>query len=279
MMQSANDKHKQNSAGPQINSNPQLQDYSGGSTRHFGCWKCDTYRSFPPSEGLRSMEDKMAEALTLPPESQMLDAGCGVGHVALRMANKHGLRVEAIDIVDHHVATAQRNLRNVERVRLPQGAVRVRQMDYRHLKSFADESLDGIYTNRETFVHATDPKAVLAGFCRILRPVGHLAQFEYDYNILDTAPWDIAASMVQINRYSAMPTNAISHPGVFKEMLEEAGFENVIVRDYLDTIRPMTRVFFLAVVPYLFHSLVQNRALGISSLQWDHTGAESISTT
>ncbi|KAI0893418.1 S-adenosyl-L-methionine-dependent methyltransferase [Annulohypoxylon nitens] len=280
---------------PQINSNPQLQSYYYslesrlgyrlllGGTRHFGYWKHDTYWPFPLSEGLRSMEDKMAEVIALPPGSQVLDAGCGVGHVALRMAKKHGLRVEAIDIVDHHVAKAQRN---VERARLPQGAVSVRKMDYHHLESFGDESLDGIYT-METFVHATDPKAVLAGFYRILRPGGHLAQFEYDHNTLDTAPQDIAASMVQVNKYSAMPTNAISHPGVFKKMLEEVGFENVIVRDYSDNIRPMTRIFFLlAVVPYFFIRLFKleryfiNTVAGVGSYRGrEHWHYVAISAT
>lgn len=196
---------------PLINSNPQLQSYYYslesrlgyrlllGGTRHFGYWEHDTYWPFPLSKGLRNMEDKLAEALAVPRGSHVLDAGCGVGHVALRMAKTHGLRVDAVDIVDHHIAKARRN---AERSGLSQDAIHVRKMDYHHLESFATESLDGIYT-METFVHATDPKAVLAGFYRILRPGGKLAQFEYDHNTLDSAPEDIAASMVKVNKYSA----------------------------------------------------------------------------
>ncbi|XXH03413.1 hypothetical protein Hte_009815 [Hypoxylon texense] len=251
-------------AAPIINANPELQSYYYslesrlgyrlllGGTRHFGYWERDTYWPFPLSKGLRNMEDKLAEALALPPKSRVLDAGCGVGHVALRMAKAHGLRVEAIDIVDHHVAKARRNAeRSRDAVR-----VRVRKMDYHHLESFAAESLDGVYT-METFVHATDPTAVLAGFYRVLRPGGRLAQFEYDHDALDSAPPDIADGMVKVNRYAAMPTNAESHPGVFQRMLEDAGFEDVVVRDYSDNIRPMTRIFFLlAIVPYFFVRLL-----------------------
>ncbi|KAI1396331.1 S-adenosyl-L-methionine-dependent methyltransferase [Hypoxylon fuscum] len=257
----SNDGRETDNATPLINSNPQLQSYYYslesrlgyklllGDTRHFGYWEHDTYWPFPLSKGLRNMEDKLAEAIALPPGSQVLDAGCGVGHVALRMAKMHGLRVEAIDVVDHHVAKAQRN---VERSGLPKGTIRARKMDYHHLESFAAESLDGIYT-METFVHATDPKSVLAGFYRILKPGGRLAQFEYDHNTLDSAPEDIATSMVNVNKYAAMPTNAISQPGVFKQMLQDAGFEDVVVRDYSDNIRPMTRIFYLlAIVPYFF---------------------------
>ncbi|KAI8962686.1 S-adenosyl-L-methionine-dependent methyltransferase [Daldinia sp. FL1419] len=253
--------HNSNITASVINPNPSLQSYYYslesrlgyrlllGGTRHFGYWKHDTYWPFPLSESLRNMEDKMAEIIALPPGSQVLDAGCGVGHVALRMAKAHGLHVDAIDVVDHHVTKAQRN---VDRSGLPKGVVRVRKMDYHNLDTFAADSFDGLYT-METFVHATDPEAVLAGFYRILRPGGRLVQFEYDHNSLDSAPQDISDSMVKVNKYAAMPTNAISHPGVFRQMLEDAGFEDIIVRDFSDNIRPMTRLFFLlAIVPYFF---------------------------
>lgn len=193
------------------------------------------------------MEDKLAEALALPAGSQVLDAGCGVGHVALRMAKDHGLRVQCINVVDHHVAKAQRN---IQLSGLPEGAVKARKMDYHHLEPFADQSFDGVYT-METFVHATEPEVVLANFSRILRPGGRLVMFEYDHNTLEGSPKDMAASMVKVNKYAAMPTNAISHPGVFKQMLEDSGFENIVIRNYSDNIRPMTRMFFLlAIIPY-----------------------------
>ncbi|KAH9895396.1 S-adenosyl-L-methionine-dependent methyltransferase [Xylariomycetidae sp. FL2044] len=250
---------------PKINPNPQLQSYYFslesrigyrfvlGGTRHFGYWDHDTYWPFPLSKGLRAMEDKLADALALPPGSRVLDAGCGVGHVALHMAQKRGLRVECIDVVDHHVVKARRN---VERAGLPSGTIRVRKMDYHHLESFEDQSLDGLYT-METFVHATEPEAVLRGFYRILRPGGHIAMFEYDHNLLEDSPQNLAVSMQKVNKYAAMPTNARSHPGAFKQMLEDAGFEDVVVRDYSYNILPLTRVFFLlGIVPYLFIRLL-----------------------
>ncbi|OTA99384.1 hypothetical protein M426DRAFT_67937 [Hypoxylon sp. CI-4A] len=249
-----------NNTAPVINSNPQLQSYYYslesrlgyrlllGGTRHFGYWDHDTYWPFPLSRGLRKMEDKLAEALALPPGSQVLDAGCGVAHVALHMAKKYGLRVEGIDIVEHHIAKAQRNIR---RSGLPESTIRARRMDYHHLEPFADESLDGVYT-METFVHATDPKAVLGNFYRVLRPGGRLTMFEYDHNALDGSPEDMAVDMIKVNKYAAMPTNTISHPGVFKQiLLEDTGFEDIIIRDYSDNIRPITRIFFfLAIIPY-----------------------------
>ncbi|KAK7928077.1 S-adenosyl-L-methionine-dependent methyltransferase [Apiospora marii] len=280
---------------PEINSNPQLQSYYQslesrvgyrlmlGGTRHFGFWDHDTYWPFPFSKGLRNMEDKMAQALALPAGSMVLDAGCGVGHVALRMAKTHGLHVKAIDVTDHHVVKAQKN---IKRAGLPEDVSSAQRMDYHHLESFANESFDGIYT-METLVHATDPKLVLEGFYRLLKPGGRLVEFEFEHDPVDEASKGLANSMVKINQYSAMPTNAASRPGVLKTMLEAAGFEDVVVRDYSENIRPMTRAFFaFAIVPYLFVRLFGlerrfiNTVAGVESYRGrDHWRYVAISAT
>lgn len=162
------------------------------------------------------------------------------------MAHEHKLRVQAIDMVQHHVAKAQRD---VARCGLG-GQVRVQRMDYLHLEGLEDESLDGVYT-MATLVHATDPKKVLEGFFRLLRPGGRLVMFEYDNIFTPDTTDPLAGHMRYVNKVAAMPTNDISYPGVFRELLE-AGFVNVEVQEYSDNIRPMTRLFYiLAFAPYL----------------------------
>lgn len=245
---------------PLINNNPQLQSYYHslesrigyrlllGGTRHFGYYEHDTYWPFPLGRALRAMEDQMATSLGLSPGAYVLDAGCGVGHVAIHLAKQHGYRVQGIDIVDHHLTKGRRN---IARSGLPEGQVKVRKMDYHHLEGLDEESFDGIYT-METFVHATEPKQVLNGFYRILRPGGRISLFEYDHEFLDDSPEAMAMSMRKINEFAAMPTNAVSHPGMFKGLLEDAGFTDVVVRDFSEKIKPMTRLFFLlAYIPYL----------------------------
>ncbi|KAL2019363.1 hypothetical protein VTK56DRAFT_9743 [Thermocarpiscus australiensis] len=159
-----------------VRANPQLKSYYEslesrmgyrlvlGGTRHFGYYEEGTKWPFPIGRALRAMEEKMFRALDFPEGSQVLDAGCGVAHVALYMA-RHGLRITGIDIIDHHIAKAKRN---IARSGLPPGQVTVQKMDYHHLESIPDQSHDGVYT-MET-VHATDPETALAGFCRIPRP-------------------------------------------------------------------------------------------------------------
>ncbi|EAQ90142.1 hypothetical protein CHGG_06761 [Chaetomium globosum CBS 148.51] len=224
-----------------------------GGTRHFGYYDSPSSWAFPVGKALRAMEEKLFLALGLPQGSQVVDAGCGVGHVALYMARR-GLRVTAIDLIDHHIAKAQRN---VARARLPPGQVTVQKMDYHHLDAIPDASHDGLYT-METFVHATDPEKALAGFHRILRRGGRIALFEYDHTVgvEEHIPQKVADEIDLVNKYAAMPTNARSHDGVFKQMLEDAGFVDVEVVDYSANIRPMLRLFYqLAAVPYFFIKL------------------------
>lgn len=245
---------------PLINPNPKLQTYYStlesrvgyklflGGTRHFGYYEHDTRWPFPIGRALRRMEDKLAELLNLPPSADVLDAGCGVGHVALHLATKFKYHVQGIDVVSHHITKAKRNF---ARASLPKGQVRGRLMDYHHLESLDNQSLDGIYT-METVVHATDPKAVLAGFFQKLRPRGRLALFEYDHEFMNNSPGDMTNSMRKINDFAAMPTNDLSHPGMFQDMLEEVGFTDAIVNDYSEKIKPMTRLFYLvAYIPWL----------------------------
>ena len=253
------------SVEPLIKANEPLESYYGsfesrigyrlvlGGTRHFGYYEEGTYWPFPVGRALRAMEEKLFRALDLPEGSRVVDAGCGVGHVALYMG-RNGLRVTAIDVIDHHVVKARRN---IARARLPPGQVTAQKMDYHHLETIPDQSHEGVYTI-ETFVHATDPETVLAGFYRILRPGGRLVLHEYDneMGVDPNYPQHVADELSRINKYTAMPTNTRSHAGVLPRMLEDAGFTNVRVEDLSANIRPMLRLFYwLAVVPYFFVKL------------------------
>lgn len=197
------------------------------------------------------MEDHLFTTLSLSPDQNstplVLDAGCGVGHVAIHMASK-GLKVHGIDVVDHHIEKAKRNVAS----RGLDDVVTVRKMDYHHLDGFDDELFDGAYT-METFVHATDPERALAEFFRVLKPGGKLALYEYDHENSVSAPGYLGRHLDKINKYAAMPSNALFEKGVLPRLLEDAGFEDVVVEDLSESIEPMLGLFFvLGVVPYLF---------------------------
>lgn len=223
------------------------------SDNHYISRDKDTWWPFPITPSLRRMEQQLYETLDLPRGAAVLDAGCGVGHVALFMARRGGFHMTAVDVVEHHVTKARRNIRASG---LP--AVTVRRADYHHLDFLADASLDGVYT-METLVHATDLERVLRGFFRVLKPGGHVAHHEYETVNVDELNNNnsaggsrLADDVHSVAVLSAMPLDPM-RAGTFKKMLEKVGFVDVQVTDYSDNVRPMLRLFFaMAIVPYLF---------------------------
>lgn len=179
---------------PRINVNRSLQDYYTslesriryrlvlGGTRHFGFYEKATSWPFPISRALQAMEDHLFNTMGLEKDLLVLDAGCGVGHVAIHMARK-GLRVHGIDVDDHHIEKAKRNVTFLGL----DDVITVREMDYRHLDGFPDGTFEGAYT-METFVHATDPELALNEFFHVLQPGGRLVLYEYDHESSETAP-------------------------------------------------------------------------------------------
>lgn len=199
------------------------------------------------------MEQKLYERLNLPKGARVLDAGCGIAHVALFMAHR-GLKVTGIDVIEHHLVKARRN---INRAGLPEGQVFVRKADYHNLDFFPDASFDGIYT-METLVHATDLERVLRGFFRILKPGGRLAEMEYETIRVTTAQdtGALADDVMSVVTRSAMPLDLMKE-GHLKKKLEDVGFVDVQVEDYSENVRPMLRLFFcLAIIPYWIFKLL-----------------------
>ena len=241
-----------------IGYNPSLQNYYSsleskagywlllGGTRHFGYYPAGTLWPFPISRALRAMEDHLFGSLNLAAGATVLDAGCGVGHVAIYMAGK-GLRVVGIDVIDHHLIKAKRNIK----VAGLEKQVSAQKMDYHYLNGIKDQSMDGVYT-METLAHATDPERALGQFYKVLKPGGSLVLYEYDHDKRSTAPDYLRAILRKIDTIGALPALEIFDEGVLPRMLEDVGFENVKVQDLSLNIEPMLHLFFLiAYLPFL----------------------------
>ena len=218
-----------------------------GGTRHFGFYNPGTYWPFPVTTALRAMEDKLVAVLGEQPGREVLDAGCGSGHVAIHLA-KNGFYVQGIDLVKNHVKEAQHNIisQNLE------ARVSVTEGDYHSLDGFDDASFDAAYT-METFVHATRPEVAAAEFFRVIRPEGLLVMFEYDHIDFKSVPSDVSKSWAYINKLAAMPGNSMFEEGVLERIIQGAGFEVLAVQDLSENVLPMLRLFYiLAFIPYFF---------------------------
>jgi sterol 24-C-methyltransferase len=191
------------------------------------------------------MEDHLFDSLALS-SGTVLDAGCGYGFVAMHMA-KRGLKVEAIDIVERHAARAQRNVH----FHGLDDRIHVQSGDYHDLSRFKDGQFDGAYT-METLVHAIQPEKVLGEFYRAIKPGGHLALYEYSHDKPDSISQHDKDSMKAINDLSAMPANQRFDHGVLEQLLEEAGFEDIALRDISKRTQPLLWLFFVVgYIPYL----------------------------
>jgi len=104
------------------------------------------------------MADRLGQALELPRGALVLDAGCGQGAVALRLAETLGLHVEGVDLQPDNIRSATRKAARRQAL----DRTRFQVMDYARLR-FPDERFDGVYT-LESLVHAPDSQAALRQF-------------------------------------------------------------------------------------------------------------------
>lgn len=236
-----------------------------GGRAHLAYYAPDTWWPFPIHRALLAMEDHIHDSLQLGRRARVLDAGCGDGQVALRMAAQ-GLRVHAIDVLPQQVERARRNVRRAVRARArvltpeaktkaedkdeqdqPALEVTVRRDDYHRLETVTTGSLDGVYTI-ETLVHASDLVAVLEELRRVLKPGGRVAFYEYDH-------WAGAAqekaersdetsqASEKVREYGAIASGAEKEqPESLAQGLIRAGFCDVHEEDLSRNVRPLLRV-------------------------------------
>ena len=214
------------------------------NAHHHGYYDIDTFWPFPINGALRKMEDQLLSSLKLEAGAKVLDAGCGFGHVAIRAADRFGLWVQCIDIMDYHISKVQATIttRKLQ-------TVKVRKMDYHNLKDFSDESFDGVY-QMESLAHATEPQDALREFFRVLRPGGSIAIHDFEWDNADAMPFEVGLTRQMINKYTSM--SAEFRKNSIQGLLKQIGFQDIEVKDFSTNVWPMSRLLYiLSYIPYL----------------------------
>ena len=151
--------------------------------------------------GFRDVRRAMREALALRPGMRLLDAGCGIGLEAARLAATHP---------DLHVTGLDRNaeLLAIARHRAPE--VRWLEADLSAL-ALPPASFDAIRTERVLMYLADDDlDRALDALVDALRPGGRIALFELDYGAIILAPG--SAELAVVERIDAVLRDSLPQP-------------------------------------------------------------------
>lgn len=142
-------------------------DRYGGDQLHMWYWYDDDDPASLP-EAVERVSDRVVQALGARSGERVLDAGCGTGGLALRLARDTGARVKGVTISRYEVGRAR------ERARSEPEAPEVEFLwgDFSCLP-FVDASFDAVVA-LESLQNALDLDRVTAELHRVLRPGGRI---------------------------------------------------------------------------------------------------------
>lgn len=233
-----------------MNKNPVINYYHSTESRlgyrllkgvkHFGYYPKGK-EDIPMLEAQMLMNEQLAKKLSQKSGSRVLDAGCGEGNVAMYLAEHHGLKVDAIDLLNFNITNAKANA-----TRQNQGQNVTFQVGTYMQLPYADNSFDAVYT-METLVHAPDYREALSEFLRVLKPGGKLVLFEYTLKpeAEVTQSEEVGMQRIkQINRVAAMPAFDEFTFGSMAPKLLSAGFEQAETIDITQRMLPMLEQFY-----------------------------------
>lgn len=117
------------------------------------------------AERVARIAGSLLERVTLPPEPQCLEIGCGQGAVTRLLVEQYGARVVASDYDPAQVALAQERLADLDE------RVAFRVVDARAMP-FDDAQFDGVFSIQVMHHIPGGWREVLAETARVLRPGG-----------------------------------------------------------------------------------------------------------
>jgi len=206
---------------------------------------------------------ELADRLPIRAGQRILDIGCGLGGPARYIANRFQCNVIGLDITEPFVQAANK-LTTLVRM---QDKVQIELGDGQHLP-YPDSAFDGAYTQHVT-MNVADRPAFFAEACRVLKPGGFFGLTEHglgpEGNPHYPLPWSIDGSGAYLVAPSATRT-----------MLENAGFEDLVVEDtgakYLAGYRAMLEKAAKGALPPLGIHLL----MGATALQKVRNAARNI---
>lgn len=181
-------------------------------------------------EALRRMTEHLASLVGITGTDRILDAGCGLGGCAIRLAQSFGCRVTGVNITPYQIDAAT----DAARAARVSEKVQFVQADFTATELPASEY--SVVWALESVVHGADKGAFLREAFRLLEPGGRLMLAEYLVRESPPLGPKDADDLQTWCEGWAMPS--LLTRSDYRRRLEAAGFENVEMIDLSDNVAP-----------------------------------------
>jgi hypothetical protein len=156
------------------------------------------------------------------------------------------MRMLGIDIIEWQIEEARSVARRAPSLAalasmLSASQIKVEKMKCHCLELLEDMSFDGVCTMQSLSQRTTPSGPLRASFARCVQADASRVEVERRTATEDEGLNDrLTQVMRMVNDYTVMPTNEAARFGYFRDLLEEAGFVNVEVRDWRPISRPLS---------------------------------------
>lgn len=195
---------------------------------HYGLWGPDTKTD---REALVRANQTLTRGCELGPERRILDAGCGVGGMAIWLAQEFGVQAVGLTNCEPHVALAaeQAEQRGVGHL------VEFHYGDFMDMP-FPDDSFDAVL-NHETYCYAPDKAAYLRGVDRVLKPGGRWQCLD---GFLSEKTFSESEEAIHTAMQRGWRTEPLQRWRDVIAALEKSGFDNIEEFDLDAEVAPAT---------------------------------------
>lgn len=175
-----------------------------------------------------ALADHILELVTVDSNMSVLEVGCGIGGFSAYVHRKTAAPVVGIDLLEEHVAAAQRLAQGRETLRFEQG-------DAGDL-SFEVGSFDMIYSVESAFHYQEKDRFAKEAY-RVLRPGGHLVMVDITSRSVDDVLFRRGIAFASSEQWT--------------EILQQAGFSVEQIRQIGDRVFTPLNTFFSGFTPDL----------------------------